>query len=86
MISIDTGIVHVGAQAGIPIIDIYRSDCKRGWPWTEKKSMIFHPEVCNDCERYNCPEGEPVCVNSITPKEILNEVGKWIPVWEKILE
>lgn len=78
LISIDTGIVHVAAQVGIPIVDIYRWDCKRGWPWTDKKSMIFHPEVCNDCEKYECPEGEPICITSITPKEVLKEAKRWI--------
>lgn len=78
LISVDTGLVHVAAQSGIPIVDLYRWDCKRGWPWTEKKSMLFHPEVCNDCERYDCPEGEPICINSITPKEVLREAKRWL--------
>jgi len=72
LVSIDTSMAHIGAQSGIPVVDLfgpYKPELAQ--PWTDKKVMLFHPEVCNSCRRYACPEENAVCMKAITVEEIM---------------
>ena len=73
LISIDTSMAHIGAQVRIPLIDLFGPfPPKLASPFTEKKKIIFHSEVCNSCRRYACPEGNAICMKAISVNEILD--------------
>ena len=77
LISIDTGIAHLGAQTETPLIVLFSSHHPRGCsPLSNKKIDIFHSEVCNSCKRYACPEKNPLCIRAIKVKEIMNATDK----------
>jgi len=79
LISIDTSLAHIGAQAGIPVIDLFGPyPPKLASPWTDKKTILFHPEVCNSCRGYACPEQNQICMKAITPKEVLNAAKRFL--------
>jgi len=72
LITIDTATAHIGAQSGIPLIDLFGPYKPIiAIPWTDKKSILFHSEICNGCKKNICPEGFPQCMEAITVKEVL---------------
>jgi len=78
LISVDTSIAHFGAQVGIPLIVLMF--CKSsfcGAP-TNFKIDIFHAEVCNNCQRYACAEGNNICMKAITVKEVLDAANSFL--------
>jgi ADP-heptose:LPS heptosyltransferase len=73
LVSVDTGMVHIGAQAGIHVVDLCGPfDPNLVQPWTTKKTMIFNsdPEICTKCRKYYCPEKNPICMNSISVEKV----------------
>jgi len=77
LITIDTGMAHIGAQAGIYLIDLFGPfPPQLADPITSKKKIIFHDNACNSCRKYFCPEKNPVCMKSISVDEIFKESNK----------
>lgn len=72
LITIDTSMAHIGAQAGVPLIDLFGPfDPKLATPITKKAIFLFHKEGCNSCRRYACPEKENICMKAIGVKEVI---------------
>ena len=79
LISIDTATAHIGAQTGIPVVDLFGPfNPNKALPWTDKREILFHPEVCVDCMKDACPEGVPQCMRAITVKEVLDASEKYL--------
>jgi ADP-heptose:LPS heptosyltransferase len=79
LISVDTSMIHFGAQAGIPLVGLYgQFPLKHSHPWTDNKIILYHYEVCHACRNYYCFEGNPVCINAITSKEIISAADKFL--------
>ncbi len=79
LVTIDTATAHIGAQAGIPLIDLFGPyQPIIAMPWTDKKSILFHSEVCSGCKKNICPEGFPQCMESITVKEVLRAASNYL--------
>lgn len=78
LISIDTASVHLCAQLKIPIIDLYGPLTPKGVRPLGKSIDMFHPEVCTGCRKYACPEGNNLCMKSITTKEVLKAADKYL--------
>ena len=79
LITLDTSIAHIGGQVDVPVIDLIGSyDPRLGFPWTEKRVMLHHYEVCGGCRKYSCPEGNNICMKSISVKEVLKAVSSFL--------
>ncbi len=77
LITIDTGISHIGAQVGIPMIILYGATPPHlVSPITNNKVDIYHPEDAHDCRGYACEECYEQHMKSITPFEILNHAWR----------
>jgi len=72
LVSIDTGMAHIGALCGIFVIDLFGPDSpKIASPLSKRKKIIFKENCpCTTCRKYFCPEKNPICMKSITLKEI----------------
>jgi len=78
IISIDTASAHIGAQVGVPVVDLFGPlrpiECS---PLGESTDL-FHREVCTGCRKYACPEGNNICMKSITVEEVLKAADKYL--------
>jgi ADP-heptose:LPS heptosyltransferase len=78
LISIDTAMAHIGAQSGIPVIDLFGPLTPKECSPLGESTDIFHPEVCTACRKYACPEGSNVCMRAISVGEILRAADKYL--------
>ncbi len=85
LISVDTSMAHIGAQTGVPLIDLMFCKSSLCGPHTNKKIELFHPEVCNNCRRYSCSEGNNICMKSISVKEAEDAADFFISAKKKNL-
>jgi heptosyltransferase II len=75
----DSGIMHLAAAAGIPIVALFgpQSPVKFG-PWGEKTRVIYHGFDCSPCRQKFFTEcrpgmhGRPECMESITVGEVVD--------------
>ena len=78
LICLDTAIGHIGGQVGVPVIVLLGGNPLNCYPWTAKKMMLFHPEVCTNCRRSACPEGNNICMKTITVSEVFDAATKFL--------
>jgi len=73
LISLDTFNPHLASQVDLQVIDLYRFYPDSGL-YYGSAIHIYHPEVCNNCRKLICPEGNNICMKSINVDEVLKEV------------
>ncbi len=79
LVSVDTSMVHFGAQSGIPIVGLFgQYPLKQSHPWTDNKIILYHYEVCHACRKTYCPEDDPVCLKSISVEEVMGAASKFL--------
>ncbi len=79
-ISNDSGPVHISCAVGTPVIAIFgrgdRGLSPHRWGPTGKNDIVLHKDAgCDICYAHNCKAGFK-CLDSITPKEVLEASGK----------
>lgn len=76
LLSVDTGMVHIGDAAGIPVIGLYGSGKPATWaPWSSQDLTIFNnAEKCTSCRRKSCNRKDYICMNSITVQQIIGKI------------
>jgi len=85
----DSGLMHVAAAVGTPVVAIYGpTDIRRTRPWGEGHVIIRHEMPCSPCFRLEgedelrrCPHHN--CLMTITPDEVF---GKVVGALEKAKE
>ena len=74
----DSGLMHVAAALGVPVIAIFGStDPERTGPRGEVCRVVRRPVPCAPCLKTECPEDRK-CMKLITVEEVFEEVKK---VW-----
>lgn len=76
----DSGIMHLAAAAGIPLVALFgpQSPVKFG-PWSDKARVLYKAFDCSPCRQKfftECPPSErmrPACVEAITVDEVFRE-------------
>jgi len=70
----DSGLMHVGAALGVPLVAIFGStDHRRTGPLGEACRVIHKPVTCWPCLKTECPE-ETRCMDLISVDEVYEEV------------
>jgi ADP-heptose:LPS heptosyltransferase len=76
----DTGIMHLAAFSGIPVVAIFGpTDPKVNAPYGPAHTVVRKELPCSPCRDKNCKER--TCLTSITPEEVFEEVKS---MWERI--
>lgn len=73
LISINTGTAHLGVAVGIKTIEILR-ERYHGIYGDNAVSLYASPKVCRGCRRTYCPEGNNVCLNSVSPLQVIKNI------------
>lgn len=75
VISNDSGLMHVAAATGRPLVAIYgSSDPGYTPPLSDQARIIYHGLSCSPCFERECPLGHLNCLRGISPAEVLGEL------------
>jgi heptosyltransferase-2 len=78
-VSNDSGLMHVAAALGVPLVAIFGStDPSRTGPLGENCRVLYKELPCAPCLKTQCPRARE-CMDAITVKEVFEEVKR---VWE----
>lgn len=77
LVSNDSGLMHVAAAAGIPVVPIYGSSSPYNTPpLTDKAKPIYLALSCSPCYQRTCPLGHLRCLNDIHPPQVLEAMSE----------
>ena len=69
----DSGLMHIAAAVGVPLISIYGSTSPDfNPPLTEHSSVVWKAIECSPCYQRKCRYKHYRCMNEILPLEVLN--------------
>lgn len=73
----DSGPIHIAAATGTPVVALFGpTDPGRTGPYTKKHLIIRKDMECIPCFRKRCIYDSFVCMESITPEEVLEGVKR----------
>jgi len=74
-VSNDSGLMHVAAAVGIPLVAIYGSSSPAYTPpLTDQVSIVYRGLDCSPCFERQCPIGDTPCLTGIRPEQIQTEI------------
>lgn len=76
IIGVDSGIIHSFAQTNVPLIILYGGYNSKTAGTSGNYLSLGSEKGCNNCRKYYCPEENPICINSVKVKDILNASEK----------
>ena len=79
-VSNDSGLMHIAAAAGVPLVAIYGSSTPDYTPpLTDRAAILWRRLSCSPCFERNCPLGHTDCLRGITPNEVLTALEGLLP-------
>lgn len=79
VVSNDSGLMHVAAATGRPLVALYgSSDPGYTPPLSERARIVYHGLSCSPCFQRECPLGHLNCLRGMEPREVsaaLDEVA-----------
>lgn len=75
VVSNDSGLMHVAAALGKPLVAVYgSSDPHHTPPMSEKASIAYLGLPCSPCFKRECPLGHLNCLKQLAPHEIIEKL------------
>ena len=75
----DSGLLHVAAAAGTPVVAIYGSSTPEFTPpLTQRAQIVYEGLPCSPCFKRECPLGHLNCLRQIGPEHIAAQIGSLI--------
>jgi heptosyltransferase-2 len=72
----DSGLMHVAAAVGTPLVAIYGSSSPKMTPPLTTRAQIVHLGLsCSPCFERECPLGHLNCLRQISVGSVLERVG-----------
>lgn len=65
LIANNTGVVHIGAAVGTPVVDLYALTNPQHTPWGVPSRVLYHDVPCKYCYSSRCPEGHHACLAQV---------------------
>lgn len=76
-----TGTIHLTTAFNSPIVELIGKENPDEWqPWTSEENykIIYHPEVCTECDKNFCRKKTQECMLSITPHEVIKAAESFL--------
>jgi heptosyltransferase-2 len=75
----DSGLMHVAAAVGTPVVAIYGSTAPTNTPpLTERRELVWLGLVCSPCHQKICPLGHFDCMNRLDAETVASAVDRLI--------
>lgn len=79
-VSNDSGLMHVAAAVGVPVVALYgSSSSERTPPLTAQAVVMTRALACRPCFERRCPYGHTACLSHIRPDTVLAAVAAHLP-------
>lgn len=84
-VSNDSGLMHVAAAVGIPVVGIYGSSTPDYTPpLSEHAAVVYHRLACSPCFKRRCPLGHGDCLKGIAVDEVWRQLHKQLDAGELV--
>jgi len=78
-VSNDSGLMHVAAAVGIPLVGIYGSSTPDYTPpLSERAAVLYRNLDCSPCFKRVCPYGHTRCLHEILPQQVYTALSEKI--------
>lgn len=76
-VSNDSGLMHVAAAVGTPIVGVYGSTSPENTPpLSDKRELVWLGLDCSPCHKKECPLGHLNCLNTLEVSRVLTAVER----------
>ncbi|CAG8999715.1 MAG: ADP-heptose--LPS heptosyltransferase 2 [Candidatus Celerinatantimonas neptuna] len=82
VLSNDSGLMHIGAALGCPVVAIYGSTSPGYTPPLSKKVAILHTDIeCRPCFKRVCPLGHLKCLTELDAHRAIDALDQLVPTF-----
>lgn len=73
----DSGLLHVAAAVGTPVLGIYGPTSPEKYPPLSSRSMVVWERTpCSPCYRPRCPYGNHACMTAVSPEQVMEKISR----------